>query len=83
VKLDVFLLVSIENPVFWAVILLMKETGLHEVFTALHNIPEDRPYPTHPCLIWCIKYMVLISVTIQVLGVRYGLFSYTLLVLCL
>jgi hypothetical protein len=48
VKLDVFLLVSIKNAVFWAVILLMEETGLHEVVTALHNIPEDRPSSTHP-----------------------------------
>jgi len=48
VKLDVYLLVSIKNTVFWAVILLMEETGSHEVVTALHNIPEDRPSSTHP-----------------------------------
>jgi len=28
-------------------ILLMEETGLHEMVTALHNIPEARPSPTH------------------------------------
>ena len=81
--IEVYLLVSIKNTVFCAVILVMEETGLHVVVTALYNIPEDGPSPAHPCLIWCIKYVVLMSVTVQVVGVSCGLFSYKLLVLCL